>query len=82
MRAEPPTLRQIEARPHGYANNIAKALKIARRPSTGFSGNVPATGLRSRELHNKVASRRPWPLFASRGGWLRIPVGWTVGSPH
>jgi hypothetical protein len=30
------------------------------------------------ELHNKVASRRPWPLFAARGGWLRIPAGWTT----
>jgi hypothetical protein len=28
------------------------------------------------ELHNKVPSRRPWPLFAACGGWLRMPAGW------
>jgi hypothetical protein len=49
------------------------------RPFTGFSGNVLATGLRSRmELHNKVPSRRPWPIVAVRGGWLRIPAVWTT----
>jgi hypothetical protein len=30
------------------------------------------------ELLNETASPLPWPPSAVRGGWLRIPTGWTT----
>jgi hypothetical protein len=50
------------------------------RRSTGFSGNVLGTGLRGRmDSHNKVASRRPWPLFAARDSAGRET---SIGQPQ
>jgi hypothetical protein len=59
--------------------DIAERSRSGGRQCTGSWGNERATRPRgSMELRKRIEPWLPWPPFAIRADWQRIPTGWTT----